>query len=77
MKVHSKIVLTVLDIMEIISKHFNDPSIEIRGYSLEFYLILAELFFDFDSLDGQLVQEYLQNPETYKSQGKNHKAFNH
>jgi hypothetical protein len=54
--------------MEIIAKHFTDPSVSIRGFALEFYLILAELFLEFDFLDPNITQQFLQNPETFESE---------
>lgn len=48
--------------MRIIAKHFTDPCPKIRGFALEFYLILAELFLDFDEIDEASLRLYLRNP---------------
>ena len=60
----------IKDIMEIIAKHFTDSSVSIRGYALEFYFIIAELFLGFDPLNPEIVKEYLKNPETFESKSE-------
>lgn len=57
------------DFMCIIARHFGDPCPHIRGFALEFYLVLAELFLDFETLDESDLRDCLENPASLESRG--------
>jgi hypothetical protein len=56
--------------MELIANHFSDSSLEIRGFALEFYIILTEMYLDFSESNQEHISQYLQNPQKFQKNSK-------
>lgn len=56
--------------MELIANHFTDSSFQIRGFALEFYVILADIFIDFDSSNSESLAQYLERPQEFLKKSK-------